>query len=266
MAPNALILDVKDYAKNLPPLLFPVRYFRLPAKAQKAYDTAEEEMFLNLEDFEYECKNSGAKDTMLRQLASGNLYEPQPETARPLPADQRPFARIHTAKLDALLGLIDELQGAPLLIVYNFRHSLKTLRKALFSRNGHQTVPYIGQGVTPAQGVRIEQDWRADKLPLLLLHPLSAAYGLNLQGGAGVNLVWYDLTWQHALYVQQYFRLWRRGVTNTVVIHHLIAERTIEELMMARLDSRAAQEQDFKSSVQQYWLQKYGKVLATPVR
>lgn len=260
LAKHALILDVNDFATGLEPPLFTTRYFQLPPAAQQVYDSTERDLFVSLEEVEFECKNDGAKDTMLRQLASGRIYEPQPELARPIPTEQRKVHFVHDAKLTALLELVEELQGHPLLIIYDFRHSLHTLREALTKRF-HFCPPFIGSGVSAKRGAEIERLWNTDRLPLLLLHPQSAAYGLNLQEGSGINLCWYDPTWRLSLYVQQYFRLWRRGVKGRVSVHHLIAENTVEEVMMARLGERAQQEIDFKLEVQRYWLRKYGKLL-----
>ena len=68
----------------------------------------------------------------------------------------------------------------------------------------------------------------------MLIHPASAGHGLNLQSG-GCTLVWFGLTWSLELYQQTNARLWRQGQKNTVVIHHIIAEGTIDERIMAAL-------------------------------
>ena len=70
------------------------------------------------------------------------------------------------------------------------------------------------------------------------MHPASAGHGLNLQSG-GSTLIWFGLTWSLELYQQTNARLWRQGQTaDTVVIHHLIAEDTIDEKIMSALKKK----------------------------
>jgi len=58
---------------------------------------------------------------------------------------------------------------------------------------------------------------------------------LNLQAG-GSTLIWFGITWSLELYQQTNARLWRQGQkSSTVVIHHIIAEKTIDEQIMKAL-------------------------------
>jgi SNF2 family DNA or RNA helicase len=51
-------------------------------------------------------------------------------------------------------------------------------------------------------------------------------------------IVWYGLTWSLELYQQANARLYRQGQEKPVVIHHLIAEGTVDEEIMAALQSK----------------------------
>ena len=82
--------------------------------------------------------------------------------------------------------------------------------------------------------VSIER-WNRGELPVALIHPASAGHGLNLQAG-GSTLIWFGLTWSLELYQQTNARLWRQGQTSdTVVIHHIVSEDTIDERIMSAL-------------------------------
>ena len=72
---------------------------------------------------------------------------------------------------------------------------------------------------------------------MLLAHPASVGYGLNLQSGGHV-IVWYGLTWSLELYQQANGRLHRQGQKETVIIHHLIAEGTADEQVMQALKAK----------------------------
>ena len=70
------------------------------------------------------------------------------------------------------------------------------------------------------------------------IHPASAEHGLNLQAG-GSTLVWFGLTWSLELYQQTNARLWRQGQqAETVVIHHLVTEGTIDERILLALKDK----------------------------
>lgn len=80
--------------------------------------------------------------------------------------------------------------------------------------------------------------WNRGEIPLLLAHPASAGYGLNLQDG-GSTIVWFGLTWSLEQYQQANARLKRQGQKHQVIIHHLIARGTIDEQVMKAIRSKA---------------------------
>jgi SNF2 family DNA or RNA helicase len=72
-----------------------------------------------------------------------------------------------------------------------------------------------------------------------LIHPASAGHGLNLQSG-GNCLIWFGLTWSLELYQQTVARLWRQGQqSETVVVQHIITEKTIDERIIQVLSGKA---------------------------
>jgi SNF2 family DNA or RNA helicase len=81
------------------------------------------------------------------------------------------------------------------------------------------------------------KDWNAGKIKVLLAHPASAGYGLNLQAG-GSTIVWYGMPWSLELYQQANARLHRQGQKRTVVIHHLVTADTMDESVLAALQKK----------------------------
>ena len=70
-----------------------------------------------------------------------------------------------------------------------------------------------------------------------MAHPASCGHGLKLQSG-GSTIIWFGLTWSLELYQQANARLYRQGQKNTVVIHHIITKGTVDERVMAALESK----------------------------
>jgi len=60
---------------------------------------------------------------------------------------------------------------------------------------------------------------------------------LNLQSG-GSKIVWFSLNWSLEYYQQFNARLHRQGQTETVIVHHLVAKGTIDEIVMKALDTK----------------------------
>ena len=166
-----------------------------------------------------DAKNASVLCGKLAQLANGAVY-----------SDNGQVAHIHDRKLDVLEDLIESANGNPLLVAYWFQHDLWRMKERF---------PDL-RVLRSSEDIR---DWNAGKIPLAAIHPASAGHGLNLQAG-GSTLVWFGLTWSLELYQQTNARLWRQGQqAETVVIHHIITEDTIDEQIMAAL-SRKDQSQE----------------------
>ena len=75
------------------------------------------------------------------------------------------------------------------------------------------------------------------RFPLLLAHPASAGHGLNLQAG-GSTICWYGLNWSLELYAQFNARLHRQGQTKPVVVHHIVAQDTIDNTVLTALAAK----------------------------
>lgn len=207
----------EDYLQ-LPDVVYDTVPVVLDKKAQKAYNDLEREMVLRLADGDcIDVASAAALSNKLQQLANGAVYDSEKE-----------WHEIHHCKLDAFMELIEQLNGKPALVFYNFKHDLERLSKAL--ENTRLRVSVL-------KGPKDEQAWNTGELDILLAHPASAAYGLNLQDG-GNHVVWFGLNWSLELYQQANKRLHRQGQKHKVIIHHLIAEGTRDDDLIAALDKK----------------------------
>ena len=98
-------------------------------------------------------------------------------------------------------------------------------------------------------------DWNEGSIEVLLAHPASVAYGLNLQEG-GSDVIWFGLNWSLELYQQANARLHRQGQKHTVYIHHLVVADSVDEDVIAALqkkgDCQAALLEALKARVEKY--------------
>lgn len=189
----------------------------LDPKAEKAYLELEKQMVLQLPEEDISVTSAAALSNKLLQLANGAVYD-EDHTAH----------EVHRCKVEAFMELIESLQESPALVFYNFQHDLQVLEEAL-SKTGLTT-----RRLKTPQDV---DDWNDRKIDVLLTHPASSAYGLNLQQG-GNHVIWFGLTWNYELYMQANKRLHRQGQTDRVFIHHLVVEGTRDEDVMNALKAK----------------------------
>lgn len=115
--------------------------------------------------------------------------------------EDRNVHEIHNCKIEAFMELVESLQGKPALVFYNFQHDKERVLKALAK---------TGLRVRELKTTQDEDDWNNREIDILLTHPASSAYGLNLQHG-GNHVIWFGLTWNYELYTQANKRLHRQG-------------------------------------------------------
>lgn len=176
------------------------------------YRQLEKDQIISLEGEDIVAPNAAAVMTKLLQLANGNVYSAEGTVV--------PF---HDKKVEALAEIVDT-SGSPVLVFYSFKHDLDAIQKA----------------IPEARILNNEKDiadWNGGKVQVLLAHPASVGFGLNLQDG-GHTIVWYGPTWSLELYQQANARLYRQGQQKPVIIHHLIAEGTVDEQVMRALESK----------------------------
>lgn len=100
------------------------------------------------------------------------------------------------------------------MVFYNFKSDLERIQKA---------VKKLKLRVGVLKDKEDIAKWNNRELDILLAHPASAAYGLNLQDG-GNHIVWFGLNWSLELYQQANARLYRQGQKENVIVHILVAD------------------------------------------
>ena len=79
--------------------------------------------------------------------------------------------------------------------------------------------------------------WNRGEIELLLAHPKSAQYGLNLQHG-GSKIVFTTLPWSLTDFEQAIGRLHRSGQTDAVYVYVLMANKTIDDHILGSLHDK----------------------------
>ena len=200
----------------------------LSDEEREIYDAMRRELVVSLDGEEIDAGTAAALSGKLSQMANGAVY-----------TEDKKVIPLHSRKLDALEDLIEAANGKPVLVAYWYKHDLDRIEERLHKLH----IPFAR-----ADKADSLERWNRGELPVMLLHPASAGHGLNLQAG-GSTLIWYGLTWSLELYQQTNDRLWRQGQQHTVVIHHIIAEDTIDERIMAALRFKDKSQTALKDAV-----------------
>ena len=168
------------------------------------YQQLERTMLLPFADGDVDAATAAILTNKLLQLAGGAVY------------DENGKAQIvHDQKLEVLDQLIEEANGQPVLVFYNYKHELDRLQ-ARYPQAVH------------VKEENVVKRWNAKEIPILLANPASAGHGLNLQFGGHIA-IWYSPTWILEFFQQANKRLHRRGQAEPVLIHTLAAKGTIDE-------------------------------------
>ncbi len=204
-------MKAEDYL-TLPDKIETTVSVTLDEKALKTYKVMEQESLLELEGEEIAAMDAAAVMSKLLQLANGFIY-----------GTDHKAVHIHDAKLEALEEII-EAADSPVLVFYNFQADkdqiLAKFKDARLLENDKDI-----------------EDWNMGKIKILLAHPASAGFGLNLQDGGHI-MAWYGLPWSLEQYLQAVARLQRQGQKYPVMVYHIVAAGTVDEQVAKSLAAK----------------------------
>lgn len=220
-------LELPDYIEDIVPVA-------LDTKALKAYKTLERDMLLTVDTETITAQSAAVLNGKLLQICSGAVYDTDGKVVE-----------IHNCKIEAFLEVVEQLHGEHALVFYWFQHERDRLLAVLENTSLRVRV---------YKGPEDEKDWNAGEINLLLAHPASCGYGLNLQAG-GHHIIWYGYpNWALEIYQQANKRLHRQGQKFPVIAHHLVVQGGMDEAVVDALhdkgDTQEALMQALKARIQ----------------
>lgn len=231
IADVCLSMQAKDYLQ-LPGILTHTVNVSLSDSVMRAYTKFEREKVLEFAELHTgEAANVLANSAAglmnkLSQFANGAIYD-----------DGRNVHQIHDEKLDRLAEIVEAANGSSVLVFYQYKHDIPRIIKKL---KGYEVRAYEGEAQL--------NDWNNGKIDVLLAHPASTAFGLNMQQG-GHYIVWFGTGWNLELYQQANARLHRQGQRYPVQVYRLICTGTVDERAAAALESKKGVQQSLLDSL-----------------
>ena len=205
---------------------------KLDTGAKREYDTLEREALLKVsEDDWVTAGTAGVLTGKLLQLCNGAVYD-----------EEKRVHELHRCKIDAFLETLEQINDHTL-VFYQFQHDKDRLLAALDSMKLHVKV---------YESAADEEAWNRGEIDVLLAHPASCAYGLNLQQG-GHHIIWFGLTWNLEQFQQANKRLHRQGQTWPVIVHVLAVEGGVDEDVIKSLTGKEKVQEALLRALKAKW-------------
>ncbi len=231
IADICLSMQAKDYL-TLPDLLTIDERVTLSESTRQGYAAFERDRVL-----EFTEQHAGEPTNVLANSAAGLLNKLSQYANGAVYDDEGKAHEVHSEKLDRLAEIVEGANGASVLVFYQYKHDATRIAERL---KGYRVRLYNG-----------EQDlhaWNAGEIDVLLAHPASTAYGLNMQQG-GHYIVWYGTGYNLELYQQANARLHRQGQQHPVTVYRLICAGTVDERAVSSLESKQGTQQSLLDSL-----------------
>ncbi len=250
-----LSMDADDYIKLPEKIIHPVM-LDFNSKDRKDYDKLEKEMYVHFGD--KKVVNSVTTAALMNkclQFTNGAIYYDKdkssdteykkvkvdsfdkndnrfvcdcvcnfPKDVDKIENPTKDYILVHDEKLDKLQEIVEDIDS-PILVAYNFISDAERIKERF-----DYAVQFDGNP-------EIINRWNRGEIKMLITHPQTAGYGINLQFG-GNNIVWFGLTWDLELYQQFNARLHRQSQTKPVYIHQILMKDTIDEIVLASLNDK----------------------------
>ena len=232
---------VDDEALGLPPYRENPVYVELGEKVMAKYREFKKEAVAELEGQTVVAVNAAVLSNKLRQVANGDVY-----AAKRIDGASGPAVHIHDAKTQAVLDLVEQMQGNPIMVAYEFDSSREVLLRAL----GEDT-PCIKGGMSKRRRAEILGEFDTGRTPVLLVQVTTVSHGLNLQAHCH-NICVHSIPWDWEVLEQFIKRVHRLGQKKHVIVHFLIGRGTVDEVVMRALKQKDKTQRGLLRALVQY--------------
>lgn len=245
IADICLSMQAKDYLQ-LPDLINHTIKVQLSTATMQAYTKFEREKVLQFQD-----EHQGETANVLAQSAAGLMNKLSQFANGAIYDDERNVHHVHDEKLDRLAEIIEAANGSSVLVFYQYKHD--AVRIAEKFNKAYRVKVYTDE--------KQLIEWNAGQVDILLAHPASTAFGLNMQDG-GHYIVWFGTGWNLELYQQANARLHRQGQQYPVQVYNLVCSGTVDERAEAALENKKGVQQGLLDSLN-YLIRKHNAVTKT---
>lgn len=190
----------------------------LPDEVRERYNELKSEFVTEFEGTTVMAPNTAVLWGKLRQVAQGAIYT----------GEGRNYKELHTAKIDILRSIVEELDGEPVVCFFQYGHD----RERICKEFGYE-VPSISGGTSVPKGMEWCREFGCGLHPILLAHPASASLGIDGLQVRCHNIIWFGLSWSFEETYQAKKRIVREGnKAEEVFIYQILIDCAIERVML----------------------------------
>lgn len=238
---------------DLPDKIREVRFVEMTGKQLELYDELRDKLFIWLDETKEDFVSTQsilAQLTRLRQIA---VLPAGVKISDPDGNNEKHLDCWESAKIDEAMNIIEEMMEAneKVLVFSNFNEPLKYLQRLIrekgwtWTNDGGDECPFDAEliigGVHETKRDTIAADFNNSQsnTRVVLGNTAAMGVGLNLQGACS-HAVFLDLFWNPGVNEQAEDRLHRQGQKNSVTIHIIQAEDSVDAFIADKLEKKAA--------------------------
>lgn len=205
--------------------------YHMSPKQTKVYEAMERDAITLLDSGKIiSTVNAAGVMTKLLQIASGASYSDVTDDSL------EDYSPIDNGRYELVADLVDQRQHS--VVFFNWTHQ-RDLLIAEFKRRGITYVVIDGSTSDKARKEAVDM-FQAGFYRVVLAHPQSAAHGLTLTKGTAT--IWPSPTYNLEHFLQGNKRIYRAGQTEKTETIMIIAQGTIEEKVLAKLQEKDARQ------------------------
>jgi SNF2 family DNA or RNA helicase len=219
---------IKEECLDLPPVVDEVRLVQLGPQQKRAYNEMRRNLISEIAGKPVVARVALSKVMKLREITSGFA----------MAEDESIVELGECPKMAELEDLVTgELAGRQVIVWCQFVWEIEKVTEMLVSCGGGVSQIYgaIKPGVDRDEAIAAFKDGRTR---FLVAHPRSAAHGLTFVNCC--NEIFFSLDYSFETYDQGRDRTHRIGQTQTCVYHHILAQGTIDEEILAKLRTKGS--------------------------
>ena len=213
----APLTQVVDRGADEPKLLFNDVWIDLDSKSRALYGGMENEMMAEILAGRVVAANAAVASSKCRQICNGAIY-----------SEAGKYSIVHDLKLRAIEDLMEQLDGNPVLITYEFKFDRERLEEKF-------KFPCISTGNIEKDKLVIQKFARGE-LPAVIGQPQSVALGTDGLQDSCHDIIMMGCPWSFLNYEQVIDRVRRQGnKSDHVTVHRVLCRNTVDERVISVL-------------------------------
>jgi len=234
IAPLCLVAN-EEGAVDLPDLLIHDVWVDLPEDCVEIYKNMQVELIALIKSGAVVAANAAVAASKCRQIANGFLFSSE---------ERGVYTRLHTAKLEALKDLLDQLAGENVLITYEYIPDRELLAKEL-------QIPCLSTGNAKKDDEMIRM-FGAGLLPAAMGNTRSISLGIDGMQENCCTIIMYGVSWSLIDYQQVIDRIRRSGSkAKKVTVYRILCDVPIEHRAARVLGDNDSDQRSFLTMLEQ---------------